>query len=272
VADATNEVRLWSVTLASPFGGMPYVEIHRSNPPAVGGSVLSVVPYIARPVEQDEAREERLREAEQKRLPMEVYDIGRCAESDMEDVIYGFGVCENWWFDPYDESVEMTSVRSGWLPDEAQRKAMLDVGIRIAYLTYDDAPAMMVRNETGVVGECSARMTAGSKSALVAKLQHDRDEWKARAEKAEREIERLIDVAHQVTRERDEARALLAAAREVTMSYFAARGWNPGPSIRGTFARIDAALAGSADNPTPDDPTEADRRGEDGAWVERGQA
>jgi len=66
---------------------------------------------------------------------------------------------------------------------------------------------------------------------------HDAKVYKARAEKAERE--------------RDEARALLREARTVGI-----------PIHRHEIAaRIDAEL----DNPTPDD-----RKGEDGAWVERG--
>jgi hypothetical protein len=60
VADATNEVRLWRYPNCGVWGGLVLPEDADRKP----DDVNYAVPYIARPVAQDDAREERLKAAE----------------------------------------------------------------------------------------------------------------------------------------------------------------------------------------------------------------
>lgn len=127
--------------------------------------------------ERDAMREER--DDAIGRTSMERYSDGRVGEARMESVVYKLGVCSGWYFDDYDCSVEMLGVRNGWLPTKDERDLLSATGISIAWLSYLDGTGVMVHLTTGQHGPCSPRGSKSDKSALVAKLEHERDEARA---------------------------------------------------------------------------------------------
>jgi hypothetical protein len=196
VSDATNEVRLWRV-----YGYRRFQDDWSFEEPAHTGPE-DACEYIARPRADDDAREERLKEAQ--------------------------------------AMVVAAATQRGELLASIER--------------YKARAEKAEQQRDALAQECSET------------------EHVAREAGCDESIRRfpvaLHDLLTRLTRERDEARALLREARRA-VEMAADGAWLVNPNDRkrhgATLARIDAAL----DNPTPDDRiSDADRKGEDGAWVE----
>ena len=122
------------------------------------------------------ARAEEERDEAVGRTSMDIYSHGRVGEARMESIVYELGVCSGWYFDDYDCSVEMLGVRNGWLPTKEERDLLSATGLCGAFLSYLDGTGVLVNLITGEHGPCSPRGTTSDKSALVAKLERERDE------------------------------------------------------------------------------------------------
>lgn len=160
--------------------------------------------------ERDAMREER--DDAIGRTSMERYSDGRVGEARMESVVYGLGVCTDWYFDDYDCSVEMIGVRNGWLPTKEDRDALAAAGLCLAFLSYLDGTAVLVNLATGSHGPCSPRSSKSETSALVSEARRERAEAEARAERAEKERDEAAKVADVAT---DAAAKAVLDAKEV---------------------------------------------------------
>lgn len=132
----------------------------------------------------------RLAEAEKHRKPSVLTDrllAGLAAEADLDDLVYDMHVCEGWFWDYYDYSLEMTGTKNGWLPSAEQWAAIGTAGFVKLYISYEDGSAVVYAGPDKF-GACSAREVGVEKHRLLVSTQAATQRAE-RLEKALREVE-----------------------------------------------------------------------------------
>lgn len=79
----------------------------------------------------------------------ELHGLFKLMESELEDVLmdkFPWWAVDNYWFDPYDSSIEFKFVPESWAPVQYQLDALKEYGFSILFLNYaDGASARMYR-------------------------------------------------------------------------------------------------------------------------------
>ena len=78
-----------------------------------------------------------------------LHGLFKLMESDLDDLLmdkFPWWTVDNYFFDPYDESIEFKFVPMDWAPAQHQLGLLKDYGFYLLYINYEDGDSARVYN------------------------------------------------------------------------------------------------------------------------------